>query len=61
MPDQAGVKTSAITKETVRLIAAVDGKTQDQVVDEAVKLFVVNHYEELQQGFDAARQTLMLD
>lgn len=61
MAAQEPLKVKATTKEKIRLIAAVDVTTQTQVVDEAVRLFVVNHRDELQQGFDAARQTLLLD
>jgi predicted DNA-binding protein len=60
MAENQSLKVKPITKERIRLIASVDGTTQEQVVNEAVEMFVVNHRDELSQELLAARQTLLL-
>lgn len=53
------VRVSNATRERLRLAAAIMGKTQQEIVDEAVEEYVVRHPEEWAKGLQAARKALM--
>jgi predicted ATP-binding protein involved in virulence len=52
------LKVSAVTKERVRLGAAVDGITQGDFVGKAVDEFIERHKDELKDGMKKAGETL---
>lgn len=52
------IKVSEHTKERVRLIAAISGRTQSEVLDEAVDQFVERHAEDFSLGLKQARQAI---
>jgi len=57
---QAPIKVDPQTKETIRVAAALLGRTQSDVVGAAVCEYVANHADEFRSGIDAAKQALAL-
>lgn len=53
------LKVSGETRERVRLIAAITGRTQAEIVDEAVGQFVERHAEDFALGLKRAREALL--
>jgi len=58
MPSQSPIKVSPETKEQIRIAAAVLGRSQSEVVGEAVCEYVKSHAQEFQRGLEEAREAL---
>lgn len=58
MTTQSPIKVSPETKEQIRIAAAVTGRSQSEIVGEAVCEYVKRHAEDFQQGLEDARQAL---
>lgn len=59
-PDDHTVKVSNVTKERLRLAAAISGKSQQEIVDGAVQDYIARTPEEWREGLEKARQALGL-
>ncbi len=56
--ENSPLKVSRVTKERVRLGAAVDGTTQGEFLDKAVDEFIQKHKVELEAGLLNVGETL---
>lgn len=55
------LKVSERTRERVRLMAALTGRTQAEIVDEAIGQYVERHADEFAHGLKRAREALLGD
>jgi predicted transcriptional regulator len=55
---QSPIKVSEATKEQIRYLAAIIDTTQADVVDRAVREYVVRHADLVEKGIDRARSVL---
>lgn len=53
------VRVSEATRERLRLAAALTGKTQQEIVDEAMTEYVVRRKDEFEAGLERARKALL--
>jgi hypothetical protein len=55
---QSPIKVNEATKEQIRILAAIIDTTQADVVDRAVREYVVRHADLVEEGIDRARSVL---
>lgn len=55
---QAPIKVYDATKERLRLLAAIEGRSQAEVVESAVEEYLERHVSEIERGIDRARRSL---
>lgn len=55
---QSPIKVSEVTRERVRIAAAVAGRTQAEIIDSAVDEYLARHADEFTIGLKRAREAL---